>query len=59
MGVARLLRAITQVHIPELRAGAVKARRPRVSGVGAKRRALHGAEHSSMLVDVMANVAAR
>jgi hypothetical protein len=38
----------------ELSAGAVKARRPRVSGVGAKRRALHGAEHSSRLEPVMA-----
>lgn len=34
------LPAITQVLVPERRAGAVKARRPRKPGVGAKRRAL-------------------
>ena len=43
----------------ELRAGAVKVRRPRGSGVGAQRRTLHGAEHSSMLGRVMAPVSPR
>jgi hypothetical protein len=43
----------------ELGAGAVKVRRPRVSGVGAKRRTLHGAEHSSRLERVMAGCALR
>ena len=41
-----------KVH--ELRADAVKVRRPRVSGVGAKRRTLHGVEHSATLEPVMA-----
>ena len=41
-----------KVH--ELRADAVKVRRPRVSGVGAKRRTLHGVEHSSTLTNVTA-----
>ena len=39
----------------ELRAGTVKVRRPRRSVVGAQRRTLHGAEHSSMLGRVMAS----
>ena len=38
----------------ELRADAVKVRRPRASGVGAKRRTLHGVEHSSTLTNVTA-----
>jgi hypothetical protein len=38
----------------ELRADAVKVRRPRASGVGAKRRTLHGVEHSSTLTHVTA-----
>jgi hypothetical protein len=48
--------AITQLQSGELRAGAVKARRPRADTRvgGAKRRALHGAEHSSKLGCVMA-----
>jgi hypothetical protein len=48
--------AITQLQSGELRAGAVKARRPRAGTRvgGAKRRALHGAEHSSKLGWVMA-----
>lgn len=55
MGVAGLLLAITQVQIPELRAGAVKARsRARAHAVGAQRRDLDGAEHSSILGRVMA-----
>jgi hypothetical protein len=33
--------AITQLQIDELRAGRVKARRPRACAVEAKRRALH------------------
>jgi len=37
----------------DLRAGTVKARRPRVSAGGAKRRALHGAEHRSSIKYVM------
>jgi len=37
--------AITQLPTDHLRAGIVKARRPRARAVGAKRRALHGAEH--------------
>jgi hypothetical protein len=48
--------AITQLHSGELRAGAIKAQRPRAGTRvgGAKRRALHGAEHSSTLGCVMA-----
>jgi hypothetical protein len=48
--------AITQLPSGELRTGAVKARRPRADTRvgGAKRRALHGAEHSSKLGRVMA-----
>ena len=44
------------IAVRELRAGAVKARRPRAGTRvgGAKRRALHGAEHSSKLCGVMA-----
>jgi hypothetical protein len=38
-----------------LRAGTVKARRPRGRAVGAKRRALHGAEHRCSIVVVMAD----
>ena len=38
----------------ELRADAVKVRRPRANGVGAKRRTLHGVEHSSILTSVTA-----
>jgi hypothetical protein len=41
-------------HVRELRADAVKVRRPRVSGVGAKRRTLYGVEHSSTLTHVTA-----
>jgi hypothetical protein len=43
--------------VPEdhLRAGAVKARRPRACAGGAKRSALHGAEHRCSIVVVMAN----
>ena len=37
----------------DLRAGIVKARRPRVRAGGAKRRALHDAEHRSSIEDVM------
>lgn len=37
----------------DLRAGIVKARRPRVRAGGAKRRALHGAEHRSSIANVM------
>ena len=39
----------------DLRAGIVKARRPRVRAGGAKRRALHGAEHRCSIVVVMAD----
>ena len=45
--------AITQLPEPDLRAGTVKARRPRVGAGGAKRRALHGAEHRSSIDCVM------
>ena len=38
----------------DLRAGIVKARRPRVRAGGAKRSALHGAEHRCSIVVVMA-----
>jgi hypothetical protein len=38
-----------------LRAGAVKARRPRACAGGAKRSALHGAEHRCSIVVVMAD----
>jgi hypothetical protein len=38
-----------------LRAGTVKARRPRVCAGGAKRSALHGAEHRCSIVVVMAD----
>ena len=45
-------------QVRELRADAVKVRRPRApgwaSGVGAKRRTLHGVEHSSTLTNVTA-----
>ena len=41
-----------------LRAGTVKARRPRVSAVEAKRRALHGAEHRPSIDRVMAGASA-
>ena len=37
----------------DLRAGIVKARRPRVRAGGAKRRALHDAEHRSIIEGVM------
>jgi hypothetical protein len=37
----------------DLRAGIVKAHRPRVRAGGAKRRALHDAEHRSSIEDVM------
>ena len=37
----------------DLRAGTVKARRPRACAGGAKRRALHGAEHRSSIEGVM------
>ena len=37
----------------DLRAGIVTARRPRVRAGGAKRRALHGAEHRSSIEGVM------
>ena len=37
----------------DLRAGIVKARRPRVCAGGAKRRALHDAEHRSIIASVM------
>ena len=42
----------------DLRAGTVKARRPRESAVGAERRALHGAEHRSSIDRVMAGASA-
>jgi hypothetical protein len=42
----------------DLRAGTVKAQRPRVSAVEAKRRALHGAEHRSSMDRVMAGASA-
>jgi hypothetical protein len=38
----------------DLRAGTVKARRPRARAGGAKRSALHGAEHRCSIVFVMA-----
>lgn len=40
-----------------LRAGIVKARRPRVRAGGAKRRALHDAEHRSSIEGVMVGAA--
>jgi hypothetical protein len=40
----------------DLRAGIVKARRPRVRAGGAKRRALHDAEHRSRIESVMVGV---
>jgi hypothetical protein len=40
----------------DLRAGIVKARRPRVRAGGAKRRALHDAEHRSSIECVMVGV---
>jgi hypothetical protein len=40
--------------VDHLRAGTVKARRPRVSAGGAKRSALHGAEHRCSIGVVMA-----
>jgi hypothetical protein len=40
----------------DLRAGIVKARRPRVRAGGAKRRALHDAEHRSSIESVMVGV---
>src|SRR5262245_64680559 len=40
----------------DLRAGIVKARRPRVRAGGAKRRALHDAEHRSSIEGVMVGV---
>jgi hypothetical protein len=43
------------VPADHLRAGAVKARRPRVRAGGAKRSALHGAEHRCNIVVVMAD----
>ena len=48
----RILSAITQVQISELRGGAVKARSPEGSARSAE--ALNGAEHSSILARVMA-----
>jgi hypothetical protein len=42
------------VPADHLRAGTVKARRPRVRAGGAKRSALHGAEHRCSIVVVMA-----
>jgi hypothetical protein len=47
--------AITQLPSDYLRAGTVKARRPRVCAGGAKRSALHGAEHRCSIAAVMAN----
>ena len=40
----------------DLRAGIVKARRPRARAGGAKRRALHDAEHRSSIECVMVGV---
>lgn len=40
----------------DLRAGIVKARRPRVRAGGAKRRALHDAEHRSSIESVMVGI---
>jgi hypothetical protein len=45
--------AITYWPGHDLRAGTVKARRPRTRAGGAKRRALHGAEHRSSIEGVM------
>ena len=52
--VQRLARPSRKSQVHELRADAVKVRRPRASGVGAKRRTLYGVEHSATLVCVMA-----
>src|SRR5262245_61032154 len=41
--------------VDHLRAGTVKARRPRARAGGAKRSALHGAEHRCSIVVVMAD----
>jgi hypothetical protein len=46
--------AITSLPTGNLRAGTVKARRPRVCAGAAKRSALHGAEHRCGIVVVMA-----
>ena len=51
---ARRPRPARKSQVRELRADAVKVRRPRVSGVGAKRRTLYGVEHSSTLTNVTA-----
>ncbi len=48
--------AITQRPRHDLRAGTVKARRPRARAGGAQRSALHGAEHRSNINRVMADV---
>lgn len=45
--------AITQLPADYLRGGTVKARRPRVCAGGAKRSALHGAEHRCTIIAVM------
>ena len=50
---------ITYPPIGDLRAGTVKARRPRACAGGAKRRALHGAEHRSRIARVMADALAK
>src|SRR5688572_26751503 len=55
--VFRTARACDGHHViarDHLRAGTVKARRPRVCAGGAKRSALHGAEHRCSIVVVMA-----
>jgi hypothetical protein len=56
--LCRTERACDRHHViahDHLRAGTVKARRPRACAVGAKRRALHGAEHRCSIVVVMAD----
>ena len=56
--VFRMVRACDRHHViapDHLRAGTVKARRPRVCAGVAKRSALHGAEHRCSISAVMAD----
>lgn len=57
-GVSSHCRPSRNCQDGDLRAGTVKARRPRASAVEAKRRALHGAEHRSSMDRVMAGASA-
>ena len=57
-GVSSHCRPSRNCQDGDLRAGTVKARRPRASAVEAKRRALHGAEHRASMDRVMAGASA-